>query len=304
MRPVFALFTAFAAAVLLCSFAGHAEAAACEIVVVQSSEIKPFQQALDAFEETSGCIIKEVIFVQSSSSDLSARVRRLNPDGVLALGLDALSRIQYVKDIPIFYTMAANLPLTMQAAENVSGVSMIIAPDRQIESIRRLLPQARRVGVLYDPSSTGQFVQDLIKAARAKSIEVVAVKTRSAQEVARLLDQFKDRIDVLLMPPDLTVVTPQTVEAMMLFSFQNLVPVISFSEKFVSMGALSSIMMVPADIGVQTGELVRAYFTQKGAGLRVREYARKSFLIVNPKIAKKFKILLSSEILKESKKVE
>lgn len=299
-----ALLAAFIATGMMLFFVGQVEASACEIVVVQSSEITPFQQAFEGFEEASGCTIKEVISIQSGSSDLSARVRRLNPDGVLALGLDALSRIQYVKDIPIFYTMAANLPKSMQTAENISGVSMIVTPDRQIESIRQLLPKARRVGVIYDPSATGQFVQDLLKAGRGRAIEVVAIKARNLQEVARALGELKGRIDVLLMPPDLTVVTPHTVEAMMLFSFQNSVPVISFSEKYVSMGALASIMMVPADLGIQTGELARAYFIKKAEHMPAKQYARKSFLIINTRIANKFGLPLSSEIMKKSKKVE
>ena len=67
---------------------------------------------------------------------------------------------------------------------------------------------------------------------------------------------MKGKIDIFWMLPDAEVITPETVDSILLFSFQNNVPVFSFSSKYVKMGALASLSVDPFALGAQTGELV------------------------------------------------
>jgi len=58
-------------------------------------------------KSTCGCTIAEVIVTGSDRADVAGTIRRMNPDGVLAMGLDALARVQSIRDIPLFYTLTA-----------------------------------------------------------------------------------------------------------------------------------------------------------------------------------------------------
>jgi putative ABC transport system substrate-binding protein len=298
------VFAALVTAVIIVSFAGHGEAAVCEVVVVQSSEIRPFQEALEGFEETSGCSIKEVISVQPGIPDLSSMVRRLRPDAILALGLDSVIRLQQIRDIPVFFTMAANLPENVRSVDNVSGVSMIVEPERQIEALKLLLPNIRRAGVIFNASRSRNFIDRLIQAGRKHHVEIIATPAKSPQDVFHLLSELKGRADAIVMLPDLTLMTQETVNAMLLFSFKNSIPLVSFSEKFAGMGALAAIAVIPRDLGRQTGEMVREYLRNKIAYKNRRSYARKNEIFINWTVARKLGISIRDELLKKSIKVE
>jgi putative ABC transport system substrate-binding protein len=295
---------AVAATAIIISFAGHGEAAVCEIVVVQSSEIRPFQDALDGFEETSGCSVKEVISVHPGIPDLSSRVRRLRPDAILALGLDSVLRLQQIREIPVFFTMAANLPENVRSAGNVSGVSMIVEPERQIEALKLVLPNIRRVGVIFNVANSGIFVDRFIQAGRKNHVEIIAARAKSPQDVLHLLSELKGRAEAIIMLPDLTLITQETVNAMLLFSFNHSIPLVSFSEKFAGMGALAAIAIIPLDLGRQTGEMAREYFRDRTAYKNRRSYARKNAIYINWTVARKLGINIRDDILKKSIKVE
>ena len=56
---------------------------------------------------------------------------------------------------------------------------------------------------------------------------------------------MQGKIDILWMLPDATVVTDETVELLLRFSFQHDVPMFSFSKKYVEVGAVASLDVDP-----------------------------------------------------------
>jgi putative ABC transport system substrate-binding protein len=181
---------------------------------------------------------------------------------------------------------------------------MLLTPERLIDAVLQILPNAKRWGVIYDPSNTGPFVERLVHNVRQHSINVIAKKAKDPREVPQILEDLKGKIEVLLMLPDTTVTTPETVNAMLIFSFRNAVPVISFSEKYVSMGALAAVTVSPRDLGIQTGEMARAHFSGRSEHRQAKTYARKNLLIINMKIAKKLGIFIKDAVLRKSTRVE
>ena len=278
-------------------------AAACladqpEVVVVQSSDVRPFTEAVEGFERTCACVISEIIIAGTDRSDIAAKVRRLQPDAVFALGTDAISKLQSVVDIPIFYTLVAGAKQPFPEMANLSGVSIYITPERQIDAIMELLPAAKRIGVIYDSRNTSSFVEKAIQYARSNGVEVIPRQANSARDVSALLEGLKGRIDVLLMVPDVTVITPETIDAMLLFSFRNRIPIFTFSDKYVEMGAMAAITVEPRDLGAQIGEILRKAMSGRTGGGSVRALPRKYVLLLNTKIAKKLGISLTAEMLK------
>ena len=275
------------------------QAAQLRIVVVQGSDIKPFAEALEGFESACSCEIIEVIVADSEHSDVAARVRRLRPDGVLALGIDALTQLRSIKDIPVFYTMTAGARHPFGEIENFSGVNMFVTPEKQIDAIRELLPGAKRVGIIYNPRNSASLVEKAARQAKLDSMEIVSRQAGSAREVPAILDDLRGKIDVLFMIPDMTVTTPETVDAMLLFSFRNRVPIFTFSVQYVEKGALAALSVSAVDLGAQTGETARKVI-KEGIKGGIRTYARKQVLTVNARIANKLGIAITEEVLKKS----
>jgi putative ABC transport system substrate-binding protein len=181
---------------------------------------------------------------------------------------------------------------------------MIVEPERQIEALKLLLPNIRRAGVIFNASRSRNFIDRLIQAGRKHHVEIIATPAKSPQDVFHLLSELKGRADAIVMLPDLTLMTQETVNAMLLFSFNNSIPLVSFSEKFAGMGALAAIAVIPRDLGRQTGEMVREYLRNKIAYKNRRSYARKNEIFINWTVARKLGISIRDELLKKSIKVE
>ena len=264
----------------------------CLIVVVQSRDIKLYQDAVEGFEQTSGCAIGEIITLSdyASNVDVVAKIRQLDVDGVLTLGYDALVKVKGLKDMPVFSTMISQVPNGMETAKNLSAVSMTLNPDRQILMIKRTLPQTRRVAVIYDPVASGALVDQLRAAAAAYSITLITKSVKSPSEVAGALNELKGKMDILLIVPDTNIVNRNTVQEMMEFSKRNSIPVVGCSEKYIEIGAVAGFTISPVTLGNETGEIAKAVFAKKTTETRQVKYLQGSQMAVNEKAAEKMGI--------------
>ena len=92
------------------------------------------------------------------------------------------------------------------------------------------------------------------------------------------------------MLPDITVITPQTVEFLLLFSLENTIPLLAFSEKYVDLGAFMSTDIDAFDMGRQAGEIANRILS--GVDLRSVQHvgARRLVVSTNLMVARKLGI--------------
>lgn len=285
---------------ILFSICNATSADAFEVVAVKSSELKPYNDALDGFRKACNCTVIEIAEVEGQS--LLKQISRISPDAILAIGTDAFKKVKSIKDLPVIYTMVIPSEVDISLQKNISGVSMDISPETCLNTMIEIFPKAKRIGLIYNPQHTGSFVKKAIESAHDRGINIVSKIARNLGDIPDLIEEMKDKIDIFWMLPDSTVVTPETFNYMLLFSFQNSVPVFTFSRKYVEMGALAALNIDPFDMGVQAGEI--AMMLLEGHKDTIRVYARKKVLIINKKIAKKLGITINNEILRRAEVIE
>ncbi|MEC4676679.1 MAG: ABC transporter substrate binding protein [Nitrospirota bacterium] len=274
-----------------------------EIVVLKSAEIKPYNEALAGFKHSCDCRLRELLLSDIKNQDLQREVHDINPDMVLAIGMDAFTQAREIRDRPVVYTMVPDSRALSLSPENVSGVSMYISPGKYLDTMLELFPEVKRVGLVYDPKHTGVFVKEALKVAGARGIELVIKKADEARDVPLLIDSMKGGIDLFWMLPDTTVVNSETVNYMLLFSFQNRVPIFTFSKKYLVMGALASLSIDPFYLGVQAGEIANKSFYKENIRPPARVYARKTVLTINRKVAEKMGINIRNEIIESAEEL-
>ena len=271
-------------------------AAGQKVLALQSVAIAPYEEAVRGFERVYGSEVKRLFVSEQKEKDVLREIQAIKPDMVLAVGRDALLIARRLRDIPVVYCMVLN-PLALLAAEtNISGVSMNLAPGKQLPELLKILPDTHDIALLYDPARTGAFVQELREAAALAGVRLNAMEVHQPQEVPRRLNNIRDRADLFWMLPDVTVIAPETVEAILLFSLENKIPILTFSEKYLERGAMLSIGIDPFDIGRQAGELAQMIFSG-GEHLQHGE-ARKALVAVNEKIARKLGIRIEGKLLR------
>jgi putative ABC transport system substrate-binding protein len=220
---------------------------------------------------------------------------------VLAIGADALSKVKKIENIPIVYLMVLNSQSVLSGEKNITGVSMNIPQEKQLTALLDALPGTNTIGLLYDPDRTGHLVKSAQDFAKKIGVKLIAKEIHSPKDAPSLIMDMKGKIDVFWMLPDITVITPETVEFMLLFSFENNIPLFTFSEKYVEMGAFMSIDIDAFDMGRQAGEMAAAIRAGKDMKDFQQAYARKAIVSTNLMIARKIGIHLAMVMSSEAK---
>lgn len=275
-----------------------------EVVAVQSFNIKPYGEALKGFNSVCDCQIKQFVLSEMEGTDVAKAIREAKPDIILAIGTDSLIRVKKIKDIPIVYLMVPNPQNVISEEENITGVSMNIPPHNQLATLKDVLPRIKRVGLLYNPERTGFFVKKAQLAANSMGIELLAKEVHSPKDVPALVNNMKGEINAFWMLPDTTVITPETAEFLLLFSLENKIPVLTFSDKYVEMGALLSIEVDAFDSGKQAGEMAHKILSGTNIKKVPETDPRKAVLSINLKIAKKLGITISKDIINKARIID
>ena len=270
---------------------------AFEAVVLKSADIKPYDDVLKGFKRSCDC--NETVFLLSEIKNRDTILRK-NPDAILTIGIEALKYAQKIKDIPVIHTMIPFHHSQITGQKNISGVCMFIQPAKQIDTILEVFPDTKRIGLIYDPRNTEEFVHEALDTAKSKNIELVAIRTFRAKDVPSIIESMKDKIDVFWMLPDTTIVNSETIDAILLFSFQHKIPVFAFSKKYVEMGATAALGIDPYDMGIQAGEIAKKLFTEGNARGHILSHPGKRVLIINRKIAKKLGLKIREEIFRKA----
>lgn len=266
------------------------------ILVIQSLGISPYNEALAGFRSALEAKARGVGYAVLRVNEADQAIRERKPDMILAIGAEALRKGKKYQHIPLVHLMVLNPHSVLRNERNVTGVSMVVSPERQLSAIRRVLPDARRIGVLFDPDKSGSFLKRAMSSARALRMEIRAREVTSPKEVADSLLALKGTVDAIWMIPDTTAITPDTIEAVMLFSMRNGIPVCSFSAKYVGVGALMSVEASPFDMGRQAGEMAaRILSGAKAADLQPTEVEH-PVLTVNETVLRKLRLKMSDDV--------
>jgi putative ABC transport system substrate-binding protein len=243
-----------------------------------------------------------MMLADSDAGSLVGKINDLRPLMVLAVGLEALTVASEIKTIPVMSLMVLNPPASAFSQKNTTTVLMSIPPEKQFAVLREALPGAKTIGVVYNPERSGKTVARAKEAAMKSGLTLVTREVDDPRQVPVLIDTLRGTVDVYWMLPDLTVVTPETVEYLLLFSLEDGVPILTFSEKYVEMGALLSVGIDAYDLGAQAGELAAQIISRAGEKTGAGAvWPRKSAVVINMSVAEKLRIKLGEHVLLKAK---
>jgi putative ABC transport system substrate-binding protein len=253
---------ALLAVLCLIGMALPGRAAATEIVILKSADITAYNQAIDGFKAAlaASATITEYDMQgdMARGRKLARKVRASNADLVLAVGIKAaLAAKLEIVDIPILYCMVLDPEKNGLNAPNMVGILLEVPIDRQFKEMRSILPGLKRIGVLYDPEKTGDFVDDARRIGKAFGLDLIARPVRSEKEVPAGLRTLIPQIDALWLIPDSTVLTEESISFLLTTTLDANVPVIGFSSELVRSGALVGLSVNYEDVGRQAAVLAR-----------------------------------------------
>jgi len=276
------------------------------VAVIMSADVDPYREALRGFKgklEFTAIIAEYNMegFFERGQKILTEIQTKVKPDLIFAIGTLALQVVAgQVTDVPVVYAMVLNPPNIVGAgAKNITGASINMPVKQPIRLFKQLGPQIRRVGVIFNRANTGYLVRQADAVARAQGLQLIAKEIRSPREAIQALDSLQEEgIDVLWILPDQTVLAPEVVQRLLLFSYRRKVPLLGLSKRQAEMGALFSLSFASSeDIGRQAGELANRIVGGKTVAEIPYTTARRVHLTANLKAAQKLGIEIPKSIL-------
>lgn len=243
-----------AALILLCTLLFPIGAAASsDTLVVQSRRDPIFDDILRGFQSVRPSSMHIITLADYSEADITRLVREEQPRLILTLGDTALNAVKRIRSVPVISLMSLNLQNVNGSRPNLSGISMLISPERYIPIFSDL--RAKRVGILYNSARSGAYVRRASQLAARSGIVLVLREVRSSKETQHQLTSLSREVDALWMIPDPVVVTQQTAEAFFHFSQRERIPVIAFASIYLSLGSSAVLEVDRFDMGKQAAEM-------------------------------------------------
>ena len=205
---------------------------------------------------------------------------------------------------PVTDPVAAQLVPSMAASgTNVTGVSDALELDRQVELIGKVVPGAKRVGMVYNPGEANSVVvverlRELLPKSGMSLVEAAAPRTVDVGSAARSLI---GKVDVIYTNTDNNVVSAY--EALVKVGNDAKIPLVAADTDSVKRGAIAALGVDYRALGQQTGEIVVRILNGEKPGDIPSETSAKLELYVNPGAAKRQGVALSEEFVKSAAQV-
>ena len=276
-------------------------AIAGEIVILKSADLSAYDLAIEGFR-SQNIVNGADISVHDLQGDLARgrklarRVRASDATLVLAVGIKAaLAAKLEILDIPVVYCMVLDPEKYDLSAPNLSGISLEIPVEQQLAAMRSVLPNLKRVGVLYDPTKTGRFVQSASAEAKRHNLEVVAREISSERELPPTLRALLPNVDAIWLAPDTTVLNDESLPFILQESLDANRPVFGFSSEFVKRGALLSLSIDYREIGKQAARMSKLILDRK-VNTPIRTVPDRFHLAINLKAARFLDITIPPDV--------
>lgn len=285
----------FAALVLLAAPAAAAPPG--EIAVICDQGVGPYRSLLESFRQASDTPVRVIAPAEAVREGFEQRLRAEGVRAVLAVGMQAREAVEGVTDLPVLLTMVPQAERWVAARANRSAIEMALSPRRHLETMRQVFPGAKRIGLLFDPGQTGDYVREARASAADLGLAVVGLEIARPGDLPRRLDELRGRADVIWILPDPTVLQAENLNLLLLTSFESRIPLYGFARKYAELGAVAATHLDPAALGAQAAALLQRLLSDPAAAAGRHEYARDAQLVLNQKVARKMGVVLGPEAL-------
>ncbi|BEV17515.1 ABC transporter substrate-binding protein [Herbaspirillum sp. DW155] len=232
------------------------------------------------------------------------------PDAIVAIATpSAQAVVAATKSIPVIYSgvtdpVAAQLVKDWKASgTNVTGVSDLLELDKQVDLIKRVVPNAKRVGMVYNPGEANSaVVVKALKELLAKSnMTLVEAAAPRSVDVGSAAKSLIGKVDVIYTNTDNNVVSAY--EALVKVGNDAKIPLVASDTDSVKRGAIAALGVNYYDLGRQTGKVVGRILKGEKPGDIASATSSKLELFVNTAAAQKQGVTLSPELVSSAKTV-
>jgi putative ABC transport system substrate-binding protein len=280
------------------------------VAIINSSTRAEYQQASRIISaELSladpGLSVEELVLESGNGQeeDFWRRLSRSKPDLVVTIGSESSQSARtHAADLPVIFTMVLD-KLSKNQSDNdprdFNGVTLAIPVDQQFEYIKKVLPDARRVGFIYG-SKLEEVFSEASAAAQKLGIRLVAEKIASERDIPESLRRILPGIDAYWMPLDPMFFEEIVFRFVLRECYKNSVPIFSVYQHVVQAGIPIALGVDYEDISRQTAEIALRRLKGGRLSTPVVEHPRKLILYVNEGVASSLNLRIPELIARQA----
>lgn len=265
-------------------------------------------EALNAAGYTEGKNLKWQYQSAQGNTGTAAQIARKfigdQADAIVTIGTpSAQAAVAGTKRIPIVFTAVTDpvqgqlTPSWEASGTNVTGVSDVLELGKQMELVKQIVPNAKRIGMVFNPGEANSVavvaaLKDILPNYDLTLVEAAAPRSVDVGTAARSL---VGKVDVIYTSTDNNVVSAY--EALVKVGNDMKIPLIASDTDSVKRGAIAALGVNYHDLGLQTGRIVVRILEGEKPGDIKPQTSEKIQLFVNPAAAEKQGVTLSQELL-------
>mgnify|MGYP000374151459 CR=1 FL=1 len=164
-------------------------------------------------------------------------------------------------DIPVIFTAVTD-PIKAELAKedgtpngNTTGTSDKLPVEKQLEMIRKILPEAKKIGIMYTTSEVNSLsaIEEYKAAAPDFGFEIVESGISTAADIPLAADNLLEKVDCINNLTDNTVVSALPI--ILDKAAKKNIPVFGSEVEQVKIGCLATMGLDYFDLGKQTGRM-------------------------------------------------
>lgn len=205
-------------------------------------------------------------------------------------------------DIPIIYTAVTD-PVEAGLASkegtpvgNVTGTSDALAVEAQLQMIREILPEAKKIGIIYTTSEANSIssIAKYEELAKKYNFEIVSTGVTAVSEVALAAADLVSKVDCITNLTDNTVVS--ALQTVLEAANKAKIPVFGSEVEQVKAGCVAAMGIEYYELGKQTGIMAAKVLKGEAKASELNyEIFDQPRLYVNYAAAEKISVVLPAE---------
>ena len=226
--------------------------------------------------------------------------------GIATPSAQALYTACYEKNIPVIFNavsdpVAAKLAVSpTEAMDGITGVSDALPVEDQLKLIRAVLPEAKKIGILYTTSEANSVstLETYKELAPQYGFEIVESGVGQKSEIPQAADILLSKVDCVSNMTDNAVVASLSV----LLEKANAakIPVFGSEEEQVKNGCIASAGLDYFNLGIQAGKMAARVLGGEKVSDIPYETLKESKLTVNSGVASALGITLPEEVVSKA----
>ena len=194
--------------------------------------------------------------------------------------------------------VGANLVTKLEGSNNnVTGMSNYVDVEPQLEMFKRVIPNLKKLGFIYNPGDANSIKQydDLKKAAKAMDLEVARQVVNRTSDVPQAAAYLAARTDAIFIYGDNTALA--ALESIVMAGNKGGVPVFVADTDAVEVGPLAALGPNQYDHGLETADMIADILNGKDINTIPVGFPSKMELYLNLDAAKALNMELPQELI-------